>query len=137
MRRQGNCHCGAVRIEVDFPSDAQPHRCNCSLCAMKGNVMYDVPLEALRIVTGADNLALYVFNTGAAKHRFCKICGIHVFHQLRSDQTKYGVNGVCFEGMGPFDFGEMPVHDGGGAHPKDTGRPMRIAGTIRYEPNEH
>ncbi len=98
--------------------------------------MFDVPLSALTIVEGEDNLALYTFNTGAAKHSFCKSCGIHLFHRLRSDPEKYGVNGVCFEGLGAFDFAAMPVHDGGDAHPKDTGRPTQIAGTLRYEPGK-
>lgn len=135
-KRTGHCHCGEVTIAVDFPTGALPHKCNCSICAMKGAVMFEVPLSALEIVAGEESLALYTFNTGAAKHRFCRICGIHMFHQLRSDPDKYGVNGACFGGLGQFDFAAMPVHDGGGAHPKDTGRPIRIAGTLRYEPSD-
>ena len=133
MKEQGSCHCGTVVIEVDFAEDAKPHQCTCSICAMKGTVMFDVPLEALEILQGEDALQLYTFNTGAAKHRFCKTCGIHLFHQLRSDPTKYGVNGSCFPGRGRFDFAAMPVHDGGRAHPMDTGKPMPMAGTIRFE----
>ena len=95
--------------------------------------MFDVPIGSLRLASGAENLGLYTFNTGAAKHRFCKACGIHLFHQLRSDPNKYGVNGACFAGRGRFDYSAMPVHDGGGAHPKDTGMPTRTAGTVRYE----
>ena len=134
VKENGSCHCGTVKIAVEFAADARPHQCNCSICAMKGSVMFDVPLAALEIVAGEEALTLYTFNTGAAKHRFCGICGIHLFHQLRSEPDKYGVNGACFPGRGRYDFPEMPVHDGGNAHPVDTGEPTRFAGTLRYEP---
>ena len=133
MSERGRCHCGTVEIEVDFAPNALPHQCNCSVCAMKGSVMFDVPLAALRVVAGEERLRLYTFNTLAAKHYFCGLCGIHVFHQLRSDPNKFGVNGACFAGRGRYDFASMPVHDGGGSHPKDTGKPMRVAGHLRYE----
>lgn len=133
MNEDGSCHCGAVKIAVDFPDDARPHQCNCSICAMKGAVMFDVPLDALTIVAGEEYLGLYTFNTDTAQHRFCVRCGIHLFHRLRSDPGKFGVNGVCFAGRGRFDFDAIPVHDGGGAHPQDTGQPTRVAGKLRYE----
>lgn len=94
--------------------------------------MFDVPLAALTIVAGGDQLGSYRFNTDVADHRFCKACGIHLFHRLRSDPDKYGVNGACFAGRGRFDYPAMPVHDGGNAHPCDTGQSTRIAGTVAY-----
>ena len=129
----GRCHCGAIEIEVDFPSDAKPHLCNCSICAMKGAVMFDVLKSALRVVRGEAALGLYTFNTGVAQHRFCTVCGIHVFHQLRSEPDKYGVNGACFEGRGRFDHVELPIHDGANSHPRDTGKGTRIAGVMRVD----
>ena len=101
---------------------------------MKGSVAIDLPIAALTVLSGEDLLACYTFNTGVAKHWFCKRCGIHVFQQLRSDPGKYGVNGVCFPGLGRFDFPEMSVHDGRMAHPKDTGLPNRSAGRILFAP---
>ena len=132
-RREGGCHCGAVRIAVDMPDAPRPHLCNCSICAMKATVAIDVPMEALTVVSGEDALACYSFNTGVAKHWFCKTCGIHVFQQLRSDPEMYGVNGACFDGLGRFDFAALPVVDSAKAHPKDTGQPSQIAGTMRYD----
>lgn len=132
-RREGACHCGGVKIAVDLPENPRPHRCNCSMCAMKGSVAIDVPIAALTVLEGEGLLSRYSFGTGVARHWFCRQCGIHVFQQLRSDPEKYGVNGVCFPGLGQFDFAAMPVHDGANAHPKDTGAPTRIAGTMRYE----
>ena len=101
---------------------------------MKAMVAIDVPMDALVVTGGEDFLSLYKFNTGVAEHYFCSNCGIHMFQRLRSDPSRYGVNGACFDGLGRFDFDEMPVHDGGSAHPKDTGQPTRVAGSARYDP---
>lgn len=131
MTHRGGCHCGAVRFNVTVPSGASIRRCNCSICAMKGVVMLDVPLAALEIVTGEDRLTLYTFNSGEAKHRFCKVCGIHPFHQTRSNPDHYGVNIACIDGVDPYDLGDVPVFDGAN-HPGDTGV-SRYAGVMRFE----
>ena len=128
----GSCHCGAVRFTVDLPQGWSAHRCNCSLCRMKGNVMVDVPLAALTILEGEDDLTLYRFNTGVARHRFCRNCGIHPFHRLRSEPDKYGINAVCLDGVSPYDFIELPVHDGE-RHPSDNDGVQRVAGVLRFE----
>ena len=129
---EGGCHCGAVRFRANLPEGWKPHLCDCTLCGMKGNVMVDVPLTGLEITKGEDNLTLYTFNTGVAKHRFCKTCGIHPFHQLRSEPDKFGVNAVCLDGVSRFDFTEMPVHDGQN-HPKDNNGIRRWSGVMRFE----
>lgn len=131
--REGSCHCGAVRFAVDMPDPPRAHLCNCSICAMKAMVAIDVPKDALRMIAGEDSLGTYTFNTGVAQHHFCTECGIHVFQRLRSDPDRYGVNGACFDGLGRFDFDALPVHDSRNAHPRDTGRPPVIAGTMRFE----
>ena len=133
-RREGACHCGGVRFAVDMPEQPTPHLCNCSMCAMKAKVAIDVPMEALTVLAGDDLLSCYSFNTGVAQHWFCRNCGIHVFQKLRSDPSKYGVNGQCFEGLGRYDFTSLPVHDSANAHPKDTGLPTQVAGMVRFEP---
>lgn len=57
--------------------------------------MQPVPIIALIITHGADNLALYQWNKKIAKHYFCKTCGIYTHHQRRSDPSLYGVNIAC------------------------------------------
>jgi len=99
---------------------------------MKGSILIDVPLAALRITEGQDRLTLYTFNTGVAKHHFCSTCGIHPFHQLRSEPDKYGINGVCLDGLDRYLFEELPVHDGQN-HPKDNDGRSGWAGVVRYE----
>ena len=96
--------------------------------------MADVPLEDLKVIKGADSLTLYQWNTGLAKHYFCKICGIYTHHQRRSNPNQYGVNVACLEKISPFGFDEVPVFDGE-KHPSDTGV-LRVAGTLKYLRNE-
>lgn len=135
VARQGSCHCGAVKFTVQTPAELTGSRCNCSICAMKGAVMIYVPLEALTITKGNDALACYRFNTGQAKHRFCSQCGIHCFHQARSDPDKYAVNASCIEGVRPYeDFPEVGVSDGQ-RHALDNDGIRRMAGVIRFEPS--
>jgi hypothetical protein len=43
-------------------------------------------------LSGADELATYEFNTGAATHNFCRHCRIHAFYQPHSDPENYSVN---------------------------------------------
>jgi hypothetical protein len=132
--RPAACHCGAVRFTVKLASALRGVRCDCSICSMKGAVMLGVPLEAVEVVEGHEHLACYHFNTKVAKHWFCSRCGIHCFHQRRSDPTQYGVNAACLEGVSPYyDFPELPVVDGV-HHPTDGGRPRR-AGILRFEAN--
>lgn len=130
---RGGCHCGGVRFTVRLPDPAQPRRCNCTICAMKGVVMIDVPLADLTVTQGEELLTLYTFGSGEAKHRFCRVCGIHPFHQSRSDPGKYGVNAACLDGIGPYDWPDVPVFDGQ-HHPGDNDGVERYAGVMRFIP---
>ena len=131
---EGGCHCGGVRFSVTLPEGWNAHLCDCTLCGMKGNIMIDVPLSALTVTAGEDLLTLYTFNTGVAKHRFCSRCGIHPFHQLRSEPDKFGVNAVCLDGFSRYDFAELPVHDGQN-HPRDNEGRKGVAGVLRFSPS--
>ena len=99
MRLQrGGCHCGRVRFEVEGEV-AQVEECNCSICAMKGHLHWIVPRERFRLLTPEDALATYTFNTGVARHLFCKTCGICSFYVPRSDPDKISVNARCLGGV--------------------------------------
>ncbi len=129
----GACHCGTVQFEATLIGGlSSARRCTCSLCRMRGAVAVSAPLDGVRIVAGEDNLALYQFNTKTARHFFCKTCGIYTHHQRRSNPNEYGVNAACLEGVSPFDFPELIVHDGIN-HPSDGGPDDGVAGVLRYE----
>ncbi|WP_421844693.1 GFA family protein [Marinobacter algicola] len=109
----GTCHCGSVQFEVDLPNGFEDlSRCNCSICARRGAVVTSVPLDAFRILQGAENLTLYQFNTKTAEHYFCSTCGIYTHHRRRSNPNQFGVNVACIEGVNPFELGDIPTTDG-------------------------
>lgn len=94
---RGGCHCGRVRFEVDAPADLEALDCNCSICAKAGFLHLIVPRERFRLLRGEADLAEYTFNTGAARHRFCRVCGIKSFYLPRSHPDGIDVNVRCLD----------------------------------------
>lgn len=110
----GSCHCGAVKFEVRTALEPAT-RCNCSLCRRRGALMspaFDV--SALHIVEGVAALSLYQFNTRAAQHFFCKVCGVYPFHQTRKDPQAWRVNLGCLNGIDSYAL-EHTLADGASA----------------------
>ena len=97
MRYKGSCHCGAVQFEVDAPDVIESQECNCSICSKSGYLHLIVPKSKFRLLKGEKYLTTYTFDTGEAKHRFCKICGIKSFYIPRSNPDGYDVNVRCLE----------------------------------------
>jgi hypothetical protein len=95
MIHAGGCHCGAVSFEVEAPEDLEVVDCNCSICAMTGFLHLVVPARNFRLLAGEEFLTTYEFNTGTAKHRFCRICGIKSFYVPRSNPDGFDVNLRC------------------------------------------
>lgn len=110
VTHQGGCHCKAVRWEVDLPPAFEVEDCNCSICAMSGNIHVIVPSARFRMLSGEDALQEYTFNTGGAKHRFCKTCGVKSFYVPRSNQDGFAITYRCIDNwmdlnvtINPFD----------------------------------
>ena len=106
---EGGCHCGAVRFRVAVDRYAALE-CNCSMCRKKANLHLIVPRERFTLLSGADALTVYRFNTGVAQHTFCRLCGIHPFYTPRSHPECIDVNVRCLDGdvisrfqIAPFD----------------------------------
>jgi hypothetical protein len=93
---EGGCHCGAVRFRVAADLD-RVTQCNCSICGKKGFLHLIVAPQQFELLRGDDCLATYQFNTGTARHTFCKICGVHPFYVPRSDPDKIDVNVRCLD----------------------------------------
>jgi hypothetical protein len=105
MIHTGGCHCGKVRFEVE--TDLKDiSDCNCSICTKKGFLHLIVEPEKFRLLSGEENLATYKFNTGTARHTFCRTCGIHSFYVPRSDPGKIDVNVRCLDDV---DIGMLAV----------------------------
>lgn len=97
MIYHGSCHCGAVRFEVDAPAAVEAHDCNCSICSKSGYLHLIVPKSKFRLLQGEDALITYTFDTGEAKHLFCKTCGIKSFYIPRSNPDGVDVNVRCLD----------------------------------------
>jgi hypothetical protein len=100
----GHCHCARVRFEVDAPARIEALECNCSICRMTGFLHLIVPATRFRLIQGAQDLSEYTFNTGIAKHRFCRVCGIKAFYIPRSHPDGVDVNVRCLD---PATIGEL------------------------------
>lgn len=93
----GGCHCGAVRYRFSAPARVLAQRCNCSMCAMTGYLHLIVPGPHFELLTDPAALTTYTFNTGTARHLFCRYCGIKSYYVPRSNPDGFSVNLRCVE----------------------------------------
>ena len=93
----GGCHCGRVRFEVSAPARIDVTDCNCSMCTKAGYLHLIVPKDRFRLLSGEHELTAYQFNTGVAKHLFCRVCGIKSFYVPRSHPDAFSVNVRCLD----------------------------------------
>lgn len=105
---RGGCHCGAVRFAFRAPDPVRIQRCNCSICRMTGFEHLIVPAADFNLLSRADALTTYSFNTGTARHLFCRICGIKSFYVPRSNPDGYSINLRCVE---PGSLGAIVYED--------------------------
>lgn len=107
----GACHCRTARFEVEASID-HVRVCDCSICAMRGGLMFRVPDTALRLLTPLDALTTYRWGSGTAIDYFCPTCGILPFRRpSRPTRTEratgiaafdgWAVNTRCLEGFSP------------------------------------
>ena len=97
VTHRGGCHCGDVAFEVEAPARLTVQDCNCSMCSMTGYLHLIVPAGRFRLLRGDDRLTAYTFNTGVARHLFCRRCGIKSFYVPRSNPDGYSVNARCLD----------------------------------------
>ena len=56
-----------------------------------------VPRSRFRLLRGGESLSEYRFNTGTARHLFCRHCGVKSFYVPRSNPDGYSVNLRCLD----------------------------------------
>jgi len=119
----GGCHCGAVRFRAELPAQLDVEDCNCSICAMSGNIHIIVPARYFQLLKGKEALTEYSFNTGTAKHLFCRICGIKSYYIPRSNPDGYAITYRCLDDwqkldvrITPFDGQNWEMYAGRLAH---------------------
>jgi len=86
-----------VKFEVEAPAEIEAVECNCSICTKSGFLHLIVPKHQFTLIQGAESLSTYTFNTGVAKHLFCKVCGLKSFYVPRSHPDGYSVNARCLD----------------------------------------
>lgn len=107
----GGCHCGKVRFEVMAPEQFEIGDCNCSLCSLTGYQHLMVPAAQFKLLSEAEDLVAYQFNTRVAKHLFCRHCGIKSFYVPRSHPDGFSVNIRCLD-PGTFTITDVRAIDG-------------------------
>lgn len=65
------------------------------MCARTGYLHLIVPATAFRLIRGEEDLSLYTFNTGMARHYFCRHCGCRPFYVPRSNPDGFSINVRC------------------------------------------
>ena len=101
------------------PAEIEAFECNCSICSKTGFLHLIVAKDQFRLLRGQELLVEYQFNTGVARHLFCKICGIKSFYVPRSNPDGYSVNVRCLDAgmigsvkIRPFDGLHWEEHAG-------------------------
>jgi hypothetical protein len=97
MQYRGSCHCGRIQFAVEAPAAVEVERCNCSICSKSGFLHLIVPNSKFTLTQGEDDLSCYTFNTGVAKHYFCRHCGIKPFYVPRSNPDGMDVTLNCLD----------------------------------------
>jgi hypothetical protein len=111
VTHRGGCHCQRVRFEVQAPAALELYECNCSICRMVGYLHLIVSADAFRLTQGSDSLSSYRFNTGAANHLFCAVCGVKSFYVPRSHPDGISINARCLD-AGPVIHQSVRPFDG-------------------------
>lgn len=86
-----------MRFEAEAPARISVADCNCSICVRTGYQHLIVAKHRFKLLQGEEFLTNYRFNTGAAQHLFCKVCGIKSFYVPRSHPDGISVNARCLE----------------------------------------
>ena len=121
MKIDGKCHCGAVRIELQWPgtlADMTVRVCTCTFCRKHGGHWTSHrQAELLVVVSEPALLSRYRFGTQTADFHVCSRCGVVPFATSRIAQCTYAVVNVnSLEGSEVAALPRAPVSfDGEGA----------------------
>ena len=108
---QGSCHCGAVKFEADLDLTQPTYRCNCSICRRTRFWPAVAREEGFRLLSGADELTQYLFNTRKNQHYFCKHCGVRAFGIGTETPIgkMYGINLGCLTDVSDEELSRLPI----------------------------
>jgi hypothetical protein len=94
----GQCHCGNIAFELDWPGDAAeiPARaCGCSFCVKHGGVWTSNPKARLAVtIRDRGDVSPYAFGTRSATFHVCSRCGAVPLVTSEIDGRLYAVVNV-------------------------------------------
>ena len=93
----GGCHCRAVTFALRAPEHLVVWECDCSICKMKKNFHFIIPERDFKLLSGANVLQEYRFNTKTAIHLFCSVCGVQSYYSPRSNPDGYAITFECLD----------------------------------------
>lgn len=115
-----SCHCGACALRAELPNGLEDaSRCTCSFCRRRQAAAVTATTSSVEVTKGAESLTRYSWGSHTAKHYFCSICGIYLYHQRRSDPAQCGINLGCIDGVNAWEHEPVPWTDGIN-HPSDS-----------------
>ncbi len=89
----GQCHCGRTRFRV-FAEIDHVRDCDCSICSMRGALLFRVSVDQFELLTKLEELEVYIWGSGTGRDYFCKTCGILPFRRPSApsaSETRAGV----------------------------------------------
>ena len=94
---EANCHCGAVKYQVNMPplETLKVTNCNCSICSKNGYLNVYPKREDVVFHCGKDHIKGYVFGAKRCIHQFCQTCGSSLFVEPHMDDPELMVANVC------------------------------------------
>ena len=107
MIHKGSCHCGKVSFEVEGDLGTVIS-CNCSICRRKAALLWALPKQQVRFLSGAGDLGRYTFYRHVIAHRFCTHCGINTHGEDTGEagEANVYINVRCLEDV---DLDALPV----------------------------
>ncbi len=92
---QLSLRCVAFEAELDLAQST--YRCNCSICRRTRFWPAVAREGGFRLLSGADDLTQYLFNSRKNQHYFCRHCGVRAFGVGTETPMgrMYGINLGC------------------------------------------
>lgn len=102
----GGCHCGNVKLRLDWrpdPAEIAARACTCSFCVKHGGVWASCPEGNLDVrIAEPHRVSHYEFGTRTAQFHVCARCGVVPVVTSRIGGTLYAVVSVnALEGLPP------------------------------------
>jgi hypothetical protein len=108
----GSCHCKRVTFEADLDLAIGTGKCNCSFCWKVRNWSIVVKPDALRPLTGRDEMTIYTFGSQQGQHAFCKYCGVRTYSWGNVPEIGgefVSINLSSLDDLDPAELADSPV----------------------------